>query len=56
VLFLFVSQPGPKGDPDEDDGRNDPDNKIGGREWRFSTRRTPYESDNTCHDYNNGQN
>jgi len=54
-LFLFVPLPGPYGDPDEDDGYNDPDKIIGGWEWHFSTHRAPYGNDNACHNYNPGQ-
>jgi len=54
LLFLLVSQPGPNGYSNEDDGRNDPDNKIGCWECP-SFFRYPYESDDARDDYNDGQ-
>jgi hypothetical protein len=53
-LFLLAPLPGPNRDPGQDDGRNDPDNKIGCWE-RTWFRHYFYESDNTCDDYNDGQ-
>jgi hypothetical protein len=53
-LFLLAPLPGPNGDADEDDGRNDPDNKIGC--WEYpSFCCNLYESNNAGDDYNDGQ-
>ena len=53
-LFLLVPQPGPDGYTYEDERHNDPDNKIGCREWTCF-RHYLYESDNTRDDNDNGQ-
>jgi len=53
-LFLLVPHPGPNSDSNENDGSNDPDDKIGCWEWPSLSTNFD-ECDNTCYDHNDGQ-